>query len=332
MRDDFLDSLAPPDPHWLTGAVRREAKPQDWGLQNVPQVAEVLAEGVPDSFSCLDDNELAVEYVQIGGSCVPTSLSVVQSCNDWKDGLRWRTYDAQEMYKAQGGTGSNGVATDGVLSRMKSLGLQEVGSDRRAKIAGYAFAPRVQDGWRRTLAAAMVSSGPVVVATLLPQQFGWDSSGPLTSGYHQMCATRYEGLHDDGLVIFPNTWGRSAGRNGFFRLSWRQLEQDNFQDGYTYGYQVVDLDDLEPPEPVPDPGARPVITLVKRKKLKNKYLVWVQDASPDARLFIDGEPTDVGFDDGRFVLRRQFEPGQHTAVVVNGNGKDSPPYLFQVTE
>lgn len=292
MSKEFLDSLIP-SPYKLTGAIKRKAKAQDWSMVNAPGVADELAGGVPPSFSCIDDNKIEVDYVQVGSSCVPTSSSVVQSINDFKDGERWRMYDAQEMYRALGGTGSQGVPTDGVLARMKQIGLAEVGKPRRAKIAGYAFAPRVAGAWRQTIAAAMIASGPVVIATLLPVKFGWDSSGSLTSGYHQMAATRYEGLGDGDYVVFRNTWGRGGGRDGFYRLPWGMLESQNFQDNHVYGYQVIDLDDLEP-EPTPDPPVGVVSFNAKVKvKKQGKKLALALDPAVEEVAKLAGHVVEV---------------------------------------
>lgn len=143
------------------------------------------------------------------------------------------------------------------------------------------------------------------------------------SGGHAYVVGGYR--DSDRRFICRGSWGE-WGDAGDFYMPFDYLTNDDLSaDPWT-------LRSVEEAEPIPDLDARPIILVVKRKGQKHKYLVWVQDASPDADLIIDGSLTDVGFADGRFVLRRQFELGQHVAVVVNGNGKDSPPYLFEVTE
>ncbi len=329
-------NLAKPDKRWLLGALRRVPGLKDWHLENAPGVVQAAA-GLPAAFACIAQADVQVLYAQIGSSCVPTSICTVKGVEDFFDVKVWNEYDPQEMYHYLGGTGPNGVPTDRTLQYTRDVGCLQVATGRRWQIGGYAFAPQQPGLWRRTIAAAMVASGPVVIATLLPQTFGWDSFGPLTSGYHQMAATEYDGLGDNDHVIFANTWGRGGGRNGFYRMTWAQLEGNNFQesDGFRhcYGYQLIDVDDadLPPPVPIPEPSpaATPIITRVKYKAGR-KLVVNGMDFHPAGRLILDGDDTGAArHADGRFIYRVKGLIGEHDVRVLNPQ-KQSDLFAFTV--
>jgi hypothetical protein len=247
-RLEFLLNLAPPDPTWPgTGALFRKRQVTDFQLQHEPGVVEALAAGVPASFMVLELADIAVRYDQDGeGACVAYSIAGAKSIEDFQDSGVWRKYDAEELYRACGGTGPNGIPTDQALAYVKSVGCLFEG--KRWPIASYLFAPEAPSAWRQTLAASLVANGPAVVATLLPATFGWDSNEVLTSGYHQLCLIGYDGLGDSDHAVFLNSW---PAPRVFVRLSWGYLERGNFQNGYVYGYQMVDV--REGPAPVPIP-------------------------------------------------------------------------------
>lgn len=239
-----------------TGALYREPDARDWQLILLPEVQAALPE-LPGSFMVLPMAAVQVKYNQgARPSCVSESECGAKSIEDFQDTSIWNRYDATELYRACGGNGMNGIFTDAALRYAVGTGLLVAGSQRRFKLASYLFAPQVAGDFRRTLAAALVASGPCVVAMLLPSIFGWNSGESPTSGYHQMCLVGYEGLGDGDYAVFLNSWGEGWGNQGFCRIAWRYLEMNgNFQNRYVYAYRMVDfIDKGTIPVPTPPPG------------------------------------------------------------------------------
>lgn len=246
-----------PDPNALydghgTGALFREPSPADWDLSRLPEVREAVAAGLPDSFSLRDFSHGIYDQGALG-ACVDFSTAGAKSVEDQIDLGVWQTYDAMESWRNHGSTPA---ATTTVLGWARDTGFAVVGTQRRYKIASYMFAPQVAGQWRQTLCAALMASGPCLVATLLPDDLGWNSSGPFNqSRYHQMIHMAWEGLGDNDWAVFQNSWGPNFGDRGFVRLRWGFLESQNFQNRYAYGFQVADFIDghVVPPPPPPPP-------------------------------------------------------------------------------
>lgn len=240
-----------------TGALFRFRGIKDFHLEHEPGVSAQLQTALPSPFNVLPLEKIEAKYDQgTLSACTCASEATAKSIQDFGDIGRWQIYDWLEAYHYLGGTGSNGLPTDATLAYCRDTGLLLVRSQSRWPIESYLFAPEVPGEWRRTLAAALVATGPCVIATLLPSSFGWDSNTeiPQSPGYHQMCLVGYDGLGDDDHAIFLNTWGSYMGRNGFYRLTWAYLEGNNFQNGYCYGYQMTDHHEaIVPPDPTPTP-------------------------------------------------------------------------------
>ncbi len=244
---------------YATGALPRNPKMQDWRLEREPRVASQLAAGVPNSFLVLPLDQIPSNVKINQGAipkCVASSSCIAKSIEDFQDERAWRVYNDQELYTSCGGNGSTGIYTDDALERLKNIGAL-AGSGKRSRIESYAFAPQTPGQFRQTLAAALVSTGPCVLASLLSSIFGWDSGENPTDNYHQQALIGYEGLGDDGWAIFLNSWGESFGNRGFTRLRWRYLEGGNFQNRLCYAYKLVDVREGVGPDPEPEPNPEP---------------------------------------------------------------------------
>lgn len=304
--DGSTFDLAPPDPDWKgTGAIYRPDDVRDYHLEFLPQVAAALEVGLPPSFSVVEPGVMPFIYDQgPEGSCCPNSICGAKTIEDFADIGKWNHYDAHQIYAELGGTGPNGIAADPALRYVRDLGCRNIADSRRFKIGSYMFAPRNRGEWRQTLSAALVATGPCVVAMLLPSTFGWDSSGQMTSGYHQMCFTGYEGLADNDYAVFLNSWDITFGNRGFCRVRWGFLEGNNFQDKHVYGAKMVDVRDYVAPDPEPkpdpDPNGQPHIRKVKGTSQKVKVL---GEWNSEAVLFVSGERVSAGADEGRFTYK-----------------------------
>lgn len=260
-----------------TGAIFREPGIKDFRLERLPGVGEAMAD-LPVSFLVMPLDQIKIRYDQGPvPRCVASSECTAKAIEDFGDVGQWNQYDDIELYLASGGNGSTGISTDTALAYARDTGLLEP-SGRRWKIAAYAFAPQNANEWRQTLAAALVSSGPCVIATQLPSMFGWSSNEVLTGAYHQMCLVGYEGLRDDDYAVFLNSWGSRFGNNGFVRLKWGYLEGGNFQSNYTYGYKLVDVKDFVTPTP-PQPAKIEFDAIAGKMKGGNgSLLVWPESS------------------------------------------------------
>lgn len=338
--NDFLKKLPKPDPNKTKGmgALFRPDDPRDYHLELIPGIPEALAAGVPASYMTIQVADMPFIYDQNGyGACVAYSCCGAKSIEDFYDVKKWNNYDAYQLYTACGGTGPNGIFADDALDYMKNTGCLEPTTNSRWRISSYAFAPRYANEWRQTLAAALVASGPCVVAMLIPSQFGWDSNSVMTTGYHQMCLVGYEGLGDDDYAVFLNSWGNWWANKGFCRVKWGYLEGLNFQGKHVYGYKLIDATDYIPepdpdptPIPIPDPNSTPVIMKVKFKRGK-KLVVIGDKLHPDALLIVDGQQHDPRYNEGILVLRPlTLAPGTHNVIVVNPGGAQSQPRSFEV--
>lgn len=251
----FLNSLAPfVDQGYGTGALLLTPDPRDFQMHRIPEVKAMLEAGAPASYDLITYIKGVYNQGQVS-SCVAHSTAGMKSVEDMLEHSAWNTYDAPALYAANGGTGQNGVDTRRVLQYAQDTGLLVLQGTARYRIGSYAFAPRVAGQFEDTLKAAIAANRPCVLALLLPQNFGWDSSGAMTQGYHQVAIVGFDATY----VTILNSWGSGWGKNGLGRIPWSYLTQQNFQSGYVYAYTVIDaLDgDLQPPvnkPPVAVPG------------------------------------------------------------------------------
>src|SRR6185369_16092240 len=115
----------------------------------------------------------------------------------------------------------------------------------------------------QTIKAALAAGYPLVVAMLLPTDWGWQSGhGAVTSGYHEICAVGYTA---DGYLLCLNSWGSQWGRNGLGSVLFNYLEANNLQNRYVFSYNTSPVAIPNPtpiptptPTPTPDPTPQPV--------------------------------------------------------------------------
>lgn len=249
---------------YATGAIHRPPDSRDWQLLYLPEVVQRLSVGLPQQFYVTPMEEVP-EHVKLNQGpvpkCVASSSCIAKSVQEWFDLRRWQAYNDDELYRACGGTGSTGIYTDAALQYARDTGLLLADGSRRYKIASYMFAPKQYRLFRETLAAALIETGPCVIALQLPVAFGWNSGEGLQGpqSYHQMELHGYEGLEDNDWAVFLNSWGSGFGQRGFVRVRWNSIETNgSFQGGYGYGYKLADfVDEGTQPDPQPDPDPQP---------------------------------------------------------------------------
>lgn len=265
MPDEFLDSLTPPSPDWqATGALFRPQDLRDFRLELLPEVIEARAAGLPESFSLAERMQGVYNQGSIP-KCVASSACLAKSMQEVADIGRWQWYDDDELYRANGGNGTNGVPTGQVLDYARNTGLLVRDTQRRLRIESYMFVPQVAGEFRQTLAAAIQATGPCVLAILLPQQFGWTSGGAPTSGYHQVVALGWQGLGMDGYCEIGNSWGPGWGNGGRGRVPWSYIEDGGrFLNRYNYAAKMADVRDGDTQPPPPPPPDNEAARLMQR--------------------------------------------------------------------
>lgn len=250
----FFASLAPIDPNWGgLGALPRPPDSRDYDLRRIPAVARMLQVGAPPSADLSSHVKWVANQGQLP-SCVAHSTCNLESLYKSIEHNVALQFDGVKTYYDNGGNGTNGVATQTVLDYAQGKGLPELGSTQRERIGSYAFAPRTPGAFRDTVKAAIAAGHPCTLALLLPADFGWTSSGPMSQGYHQVVACGY----DDTWVTVLNSWGDQWGNHGLGRVQWDFLEASNLQNGLCYAYSVTDdLNDGLGPAPTPTPTPTP---------------------------------------------------------------------------
>jgi hypothetical protein len=264
--DEFLDSLLPPDPNWqATGAIFRPQDERDHLLERLPEIVEARAAGLPRSFSRAEQMRIVYNQGSIP-KCVSSSACTVKTMQEVGDIGRTLAYDDDELYRAAGGNGTNGVPTTTVMNLARSPGILVRGTQKRYQYASFAFAPQVAQEFRQIIAAAIMTNGPVQIAVLLPSSFGWDSNTSPTRAYHAVAGIGWDGLDDDGWLEIGNSWGSEWGQGGRGRLKWGYIEGGNFLNRYNYGVQILDFRDgsvVPPPPPPPPPPADKAAAVAK---------------------------------------------------------------------
>jgi len=249
----FLQSLTLPDPTWQgTGATPLSVDPRDYDIRWLPGVADQLAAGVPASADLTGLIKGAIYNQGNTGACVAYSTAGLCSMDDVAETGQWTTMDAAAMYAAAGGTGQNGVDSRLVLQQATDNGVPILGVSNRVKIIkSYAFVPQQPGIFRDTLKAAIAAGYPLVVALLLPSDWGWMSGhGAATTAYHQVVGCGYT---SDGYLVCLNSWGAGWSRNGIGSVRFDYLEQNNLLNQYVFSYTVTPLG-VTPPPPPPPPG------------------------------------------------------------------------------
>jgi hypothetical protein len=248
-REAWRQSLpSPPQPDFLFGLNGpRPPDPRDWSLAADPAVAEKLAVGFPEAADLTKHikgpplNQGAVP------SCVSHTMAHMQAIYQQMEEGVWRTFDAPRAHRETGAE-STGRWPDDLLRYCVTNGMPLVGSNERYKIQGYAFV--AYDGnWENTIKAAIAAEKAITLAMLLPSNFSYESSGAVTSGYHEVDLVGYR----PGAFLILNSWGSSWGRNGLGWVPIEFLKQNNWQQRYVLVHAPVDVrQDPNPPPPPPD--------------------------------------------------------------------------------
>jgi hypothetical protein len=236
------------------GALPLHPDPRDWQTRDDPAVQAMLPKA-PESFSLLDYYP-GQSYDQDGtGACTCASTTGVCSTNTKHFGDGWHLFNWNALYREAGGTGSNGVDSRTVLEICRRQGTPLAAGGREMVVASYDFVTQQPNTFREEIKAAIALGFPVVIACLLPSDFGWQSGQPnaaVTQGYHQI-----EGLgYDPTYVVILNSWGNGwpgagAPKPGIGSIRWDYLEASNLQNRYCYAYRVTPKDATPTPPPAP---------------------------------------------------------------------------------
>jgi hypothetical protein len=240
---------------FATGALPRRERPKDADLAEHPSVRAALSAPIPDVGSLA---QYCTSIYNQGSvpSCVAHSEAGMMSGFEQLDENQKIVFDAPQIYKDCGGTGSNGIFTDVALQYAIDRGLPEIGSTERRKLESVAYTKDLA-----VICATLAAKRFVVFAWLLPTDFmqGDCGLGQPTSGYHQTVAVGYDKIH--GRLEFLNSWGTSYGRKGFGSVSFTYL-QSPAQQGFFYAYAATDILETPVPIPVPPPVPIPIPTPV----------------------------------------------------------------------
>lgn len=193
-------------------------------------------------------------------SCVAFSTCQMEMMFQMAEKNEWVPMDGAGLYVANHGDGVHGVGTREVLQYCQEQGAWAVGNQsQRFKISTYAFVhPGMgKDVCIQTMKAAIASGRPIVMAMLLPTDFGANSMSMTTAGlgsYHQFCGAAY----NNERVAGPNSWGSGFGGGGPMNLpaGWVSVPWEFLftagQQGLFYAYTTEDApNDGEPPPPPP---------------------------------------------------------------------------------
>ena len=220
---------------YTTGALPHAPDARDYRMERLPGVVAASAPG--PAYDLMGYDEGAYDQGAIP-CCVMASIALMKSLFDAIDRDTWQWYDFLAAYHAVGGNDHEGVETRGALQYAQEVGLPVTGKAVRHRIGSYAFAPRDSpENFVETLKRAIWARHPCVLACRLPAEFGWDSSGPRTPAYHQLCLGGYD---RDGCALVGNSWGPSWGRRGWGRIPWEFLVADGFQGGDCYAWTATD--------------------------------------------------------------------------------------------
>jgi hypothetical protein len=245
----YLKTLADPEPHWGgMGALPLPPDNRDYDIRSIPQVADVLAIGVPDT---IDFSRFATGPLYNQGaepSCVAFSTCGLCSLDEVEAGQAWDVFSGHTLYIEAGGDGHNGVDTRRVLEIVCTTGVPGNSGPRKV-VGSYAFVPGQPGIFRQSIKAAVAAGQFCTLALLLPAPFQWNSGNAPTSGYHQVIVIGY----DPTWAIILNSWGPGwpgdGPHPGIGRVQWDYLEADNLQHGYCYAYTTTPAKLAPPPPP-----------------------------------------------------------------------------------
>ena|SRR5437868_5848709 len=227
------------------GSIPVEPDARDWSALLSPGIAQQLHAGAPTAVPDLSEGKVLGLYDQDGeGACVAYSESGLTSLDEALNGRLWVWLDAEQFYHRNGGTGQNGIDTRSSLEDAKNNGIIRKDGQGVVRIENYLWVPKTPGLFKDTIMAALALGKPCVVATLLPTNFGWDSSGPPNpQAYHQVVIVG----GDDTWAYILNSWGPNWGRQGRGRLLWSFLDVARWD---VYAYLVNGIGVTPPPPPV----------------------------------------------------------------------------------
>ena len=259
----YLASLAEPPGHWGgTGALPLSPDPRDWRMRDDPAVAAMIPRAPPSA--SLIDYFTGQPYNQDNtGACVAASSCGACSLDTQHYQDAWHLFDWNALYREAGGTGQNGVDSRLVLTICKDKGTPLAAGGREFVIASYDFATQQDGPFQEEIKACIALGFPVVVAMLLPSDFGWQSGQPnaaVTQGYHQVCGIGYD---PDYLVVL-NSWGagwpgQASPKPGVGSVRWSYLVANGNQQRYCYSYRTTakNAQPTPPPKPLTVTGYSP---------------------------------------------------------------------------
>lgn len=217
-----------------------------WAVGNTPPRLSLAKMGIAaDAVPAVFDLSGYVKRVYDQGNvpaCTCYSVAAMQSIFEAIEQGQWMAFDALECYRAVGGTGAIGVDSASVLAYAQSTGLLASGTVHRYRIETYAAVRLGPGGQLEPIKAAVATRRPVVMAMLLPEDWGQDagqSAGGNASGtLHQVCLTGY----DDSRFYFVNSQGSAWGDEGFGSVPTDFVLRAE-QTGYSYAFTTIDAVD-----------------------------------------------------------------------------------------
>lgn len=251
-KEAWLKTLPPPPvPPDFLGLKVTPPDPRDWDALNDPQVFEHLAPGDIGPVDLLQ--WIKGPPLNQGGSpsCVSHTASHGQSLFQQQEEGIWRVFDAMRVH-AETGPPNEGRQPDTILKYARDIGLPTVTSGARYKIEAWAYISN-DALWEETIAAALAAGKPVWICFLIPSNYSWESSGSMTSGYHENLVVGRK----PGWLLCENSWGANFGHNGLVWIPVAYFTQQNWQNGLCRAHIATDqraAPQPPPPPPPPDPS------------------------------------------------------------------------------
>jgi hypothetical protein len=170
----------------------------------------------------------------------------MQAIHQWQEERTARVFHAARAHSETGPV-DQGRWPDDILRYCKDRGMPLSGAESRYKISVYAFASKASpQEWEDSIKAAIVAGRPVPICYLLPSNYGAESSGEMTSGYHETLIVAFR----PGAFLMLNSWGQGWGRQGFGWVPIPFLLQAGWQNGHVIAHSGV-FDERTAPTPDP---------------------------------------------------------------------------------
>jgi len=246
----FERSLLPAPLHWgNTGVLKPHYDSRDYPAIWHPGIAEALSQPMAPDADLLHYVKEPRYNQGAEGSCTANATSGSATLDHSQADGSWPLYAAHQLYAEAGGSGNSGADPRVVLSIAVERGLPKPDGTREKVIKSYVALDRTPGVFRQEVKAAIIAGESVLIYSLLPIPFSWNSGTTLSSGYHEYVGIGYQtDAQGREWLVLMNSWGdgwpgdQPAGiPGGIGRILFDALEQAGGQSGYLGGFVPTSL-------------------------------------------------------------------------------------------